>query len=104
MHSNSVGSAHTIRAVAPERLLEELLVAARKLGLRVRVEPFAAQTSSAGGACKILGETLVLIDEAAPVIDQAAALARVLSSHDHESVYLPPEARRYIYAHERPRS
>ena len=81
-----------------ERLLSELLGAARKLGLRVRIEPFDAASPNAGGVCKLEGRHLVLIDARAGTMDQALALARALSGFDHESVYLAPEARRYIHA------
>lgn len=84
--------------------MAELLGAAQKLGLRVRVEPFLTVGESAGGVCKVLGKTLVLIDASSPILDRTAALARILATFDHESVYLAPEAREYIYAQLRSRS
>ncbi|HEX4474812.1 MAG TPA: hypothetical protein VH142_07030 [Polyangiaceae bacterium] len=87
-----------------ERLMAELLGAAQKLGLRVRVEPFLTVGESAGGICKVLGKTVVLIDASSPILDRTAALARILATFDLESVYLAPEAREYIYAQLRSRS
>lgn len=81
-----------------ERLLSELLSAAAKLGVEVRVEPFDTGGTSAGGICRVHGRRLILLDAAASVPDRAAALAAVLSGLDHERIYLAPEARDYIYA------
>jgi hypothetical protein len=64
----------------------------------VRIEPFDTRGSRAGGVCKVEGRYLILLDAAAPVLDQALALAGALSEFDHESVYVAPEARRYIDA------
>jgi len=80
------------------RLFEELLCAAEKLGVEVRVEPFETGGTSAGGICKLHGRRLILLDAAASVPERAAALASVLSELDHERVYLAPGAREYIYA------
>jgi hypothetical protein len=84
--------------VERERLFEELLSAAQKLGVEVRVEPFETGGTSAGGICRLPGRRLILLDVAANVPERAAALAAVLSDLDHECVYLAPEAREYIYA------
>ena len=80
-----------------ERLFEELLGAAEKLGVEVRVEPFETGGTSAGGICKLHGRRLILLDAATSVPERAAALASVLSDLDHERVYLAPSARDYIY-------
>jgi hypothetical protein len=84
--------------VERERLFEELLVAAEKLGVEVRVEPFETGGTSAGGICKLRGRRLILLDAAARVPERSAALARVLSDMDHERVYVAPRARDYICA------
>lgn len=80
-----------------ERLLSELLSAAEKLGIQVRAEPFDTGGTSAGGICRLRGKRLILIDAAANVSDRSSALAEVLSTLDHERVYLAPGARDYIY-------
>ena len=81
-----------------ERLLEELLLAAHKLGVEVRTEPFDTGGTSAGGICKLHGRRLILLDADASVPERAAALAAVLSELDHERVYVTPGVRDYIYA------
>ena len=78
------------------RLFDELLAAARRLQLDVRVEPLLARSSSGGGLCKVGGRTLVVIDENAPLPDRSAALAKALGHFDLETIYLPPEVRRFI--------
>jgi len=82
----------------PGRLLNELFLAARKLGLQVRVEPFDTPPVGGGGLCWVYGRQLVLLDERASQIEQAAALAEALSAFDTEPIYLAPEARRAIEA------
>jgi hypothetical protein len=84
--------------VERERLFEELLIAAEKLDVEVRTEPFDTLGTSAGGICKLHGRRLILLDSNASIPERAAALAMVLSGLDHERVYLPPGARDYIYA------
>lgn len=83
-----------------ERLLSELLGAAQKLGLEVRIEPFDTGGTSVGGICRLHGRRLILIDASASVPERAAALASALSGLDHERVYLAPGAREYIYREE----
>src|SRR5438046_2581357 len=49
------------------QLFDELLRAAEKLGVEVRVEPFETPAVTAGGLCVVRGERLVLIDQRAPL-------------------------------------
>jgi hypothetical protein len=84
--------------VERERLVSELLGAARKLGLGIRVEPIEVVGAGAGGLCTVAGRSFIILDTRASPAEQAAALARILSLLDHESVYLAPEAREFIYA------
>jgi hypothetical protein len=81
-----------------ERLLDELLSAARRLGIEVRVEPFHGGIRSPGGLCRLRGRILVLIDQRLGVFDRTRTLADALSEFDVESVYLTPQARRFIEA------
>lgn len=55
-----------------ERLFEELLGAAQKLGVDVRVEPFETGGTSAGGICKLRDRRLILLDEAASAPEEQA--------------------------------
>jgi hypothetical protein len=81
-----------------ERLLDELLTVARRLGIEVRVEPFRGGVRSPGGLCRLRGRVLVLIDQRLGVFDRTRTLAEALSELDVEGVYLTPEARRIIEA------
>jgi UDP-N-acetylmuramate dehydrogenase len=82
----------------PGRLLNELFSAARKLGLRVRVEAFDTPSLGGGGLCWVYGRQLVLLDENASQVEQAAALAEALAAFDTEPIYMAPEARGAIEA------
>jgi hypothetical protein len=81
-----------------ERLLDELLSAARRLGIEVRIEPFHGGVRTPGGLCRLRGRILVLIDQRLGVFDRTRTLADALSEFDVESVYLTPQARRFIDA------
>lgn len=80
------------------RLLDELLAAARRLGLTVRIEPLRAASGRAGGLCRIRGQMLVLLDELASPVEQASALAEALGQLDVEGIDMAPEARRTVEA------
>ena len=84
--------------VERERLVSELLGAARKLGLGIRVEPIEVGGAGAGGLCTVSGRRFIILDTRASAAEQAATLGSILSLLDHESVYLAPEAREFIYA------
>jgi hypothetical protein len=49
-----------------QHLLDELLHAAARLAVSVRMEPFETPATQGGGLCIVRGETLVLIDRRAP--------------------------------------
>ncbi len=80
------------------RLLDELLAAARKLDLKVRIEPMRTASGHAGGLCRVGDRMLVLLDELASPLEQAAALAEALGELDVDNVYMAPEARRTVEA------
>ncbi len=69
-------------------LFDELLHAAERLGVAVRMEPFETPAIMGGGLCIVRGENLVLIDQRAPLLDRIRAL----------TVYMAPEARELIEA------
>jgi hypothetical protein len=79
-------------------LFDELVRAAEKLGVEVRVEPFETPATRGGGLCVVRGEKLVLIDQSAPLPDRILALAGALSELESETVYMAPEARELIEA------
>jgi hypothetical protein len=84
--------------VDAQHLLDELLQAAKRLGVEVRSEPFETPAAAAGGLCVVRGENLVLIDQRAPLVDRVRALARALVELESESVYMAPEARELVEA------
>ena len=81
-----------------QHLLDELLHAAARLGVAVRMEPFETPAALGGGLCVLRGETLVLIDQRAPLLDRIRALAQALVELQSETVYMAPEARELIEA------
>jgi hypothetical protein len=81
-----------------ERLLDELLTVARRLGIEVRVEAFHGGIRTSGGLCRLRGRVLVLIDQRLGVFERTRTLADALSELDIDGIYLTPEARRFIEA------
>jgi hypothetical protein len=79
-----------------QHLFGELLLAAEKLGVEVRIEPFETPAPKGGGLCVVRGERLVLIDQRAPLSDRILVLARALSELGSEAVYMAPKARELI--------
>jgi hypothetical protein len=79
-------------------LFDELLHAAERLGVAVRMEPFETPATMGGGLCVVRGENLVLIDQRAPLFDRIRALARALVDLHSETIYMAPEARELIEA------
>ena len=79
-------------------LFDELLHAAERLGVEVRMEPFETPATTGGGLCAVRGENLVLIDQRAPLLDRIRALVRALVELQSETVYMAPEARELIEA------
>jgi hypothetical protein len=81
-----------------QHLFDELLRAAEKLGVEVRIEPFETPAPKGGGLCVVRGERLVLIDQRAPLLDRILVLAQALSELGSETVYMAPKARELIEA------
>ena len=81
-----------------QHLCDELLQAAGRLGIEVRMEPFETPAVVGGGLCVVRGEPLVLIDQRAPLADRIGALARALAELESETIYIAPEARELIEA------
>lgn len=79
-----------------QQLLDELVQAARRLGVEVRTEPFETPAATGGGLCLVRGAHLVLIDQRAPLADRLRALARALGDLESEAVYMAPEARELV--------
>ncbi|WP_438022380.1 hypothetical protein [Sorangium sp. So ce233] len=85
------------------RLLDELTLAANRVGIAVRMEAFDPHLSDArnprGGLCTVLGKRLILVDANASLPDRIATVAGALARVDMESVFLPPIVRATIGAH-----
>ena len=79
-------------------MLDALFEAAKKLGVEVRVERFSAPLTKdhAGGVCRLRGRDVILIDAAAAVVDQAAAMAEALSHFELGNLFLAPEVRELV--------
>ncbi|MFO0592390.1 MAG: hypothetical protein U0441_32905 [Polyangiaceae bacterium] len=86
------------------QLYQELLSAARKMGVDVRAEPFDPGLSDAtrprGGLCTIRGRHMILVDARGSLPDRIATLAGALSQMDLDSVFLPPVVRATIGAYQ----
>jgi hypothetical protein len=81
-----------------QHLFDELLHAAERLGVEVRMEPFETRATKGGGRCVGRGDTLVLIDQRASLPDRLRVLARALVELQSETVSMAPEARELIEA------
>jgi hypothetical protein len=82
--------------MSPAELRSQLEGVARKLGIAVRFEAFAPGPGQRGGLCKVRGETRIVVDSGAPVIEQIATLERALRKVDLEGVFVPPLVRARI--------
>jgi hypothetical protein len=90
------------------RLFEELVKAARRCGIDVRIEPFDPGLSDErrprGGLCTIFGKRVILVDIKAAMPDRIAMVAAALATVDLDHLFLPPIVRATIgaYQHEAP--
>ncbi|HYA34682.1 MAG TPA: hypothetical protein VEF03_03635 [Candidatus Binataceae bacterium] len=86
------------------RVVEELIEAAERSGVKVRREKLLREVGyrARGGACRLREENLVIIDRDQPAHEQLELLAEALRDRDLESVYLSPAARRAIGAGSEP--
>lgn len=84
----------------PERLLQELVDVASKLGVDVRVEPLKAGHFGSGGLCRLRGKSLVLLDSKSTLVDRVLTLADALVplASRAEDVFMAPEARELLDA------
>ena len=79
-------------------LFDDLLRAAKNLGVAIRVEPFETPAAAGGGSCVLRGESLILLDARAPLLERIGALARALSELDSEALFMAPAAREAVEA------
>ena len=89
------------------RQLEEL---ADKLGTPVRydtiVQPRGTKAGGGyrirGGLCRVRGKSLIVCDEALPLVDKVFVLAEVLSGLGVELIAMPEVVRKRVHASARP--
>jgi hypothetical protein len=81
-----------------ERVLDELIEAAERVGVKVRRERIMREVGyrARGGACRLRDDDLVIIDRDQPPHEQLEIVAEALKGRDLEAVYLSPEARRIL--------
>jgi hypothetical protein len=79
-------------------LFDDLLRAARSLGIEIRMESFETPATAGGGSCVLRGEPLILLDARAPLRQRIEALARALSELDSERIFMTPQAREAVEA------
>ena len=80
------------------KLVDELCETAERVGLVVRREKILREIGYRvrGGACRLREKNLVIIDRDMALAEQLEVLADALRSHDLESLYLSPAARRVV--------
>jgi len=78
------------------QLFDDLLQAARRLQVQLRIAPFETAATRGGRLCIVRGEKLGLLDQHATLPDRISGLARALAHLDHDTIYLAPEARALI--------
>jgi hypothetical protein len=76
----------------PERLVEHLDDAVRKLGYTLRLE----KGDFRGGSCVFDSERLVFVNRRMGMEERAEVLAKVLAKEDLEGIFLVPEVRAYV--------
>jgi hypothetical protein len=83
-----------------QRVLDELIEAAERVGIKVRREKLMREVGyrARGGSCRLREDNLVIIDRDQPPHEQLEILAEALKGRDLEALYLSPEARRIIQA------
>ncbi len=76
--------------MSPGEALRELERLARRMGIDVRFDAFDDDTKGHGGLCTVRGKPQIVVNEAAPVLDQVAVLETALSRLDLDEVFAPP--------------
>jgi hypothetical protein len=80
------------------KLADELIEAARRLGVEVRREKLLREVGyrARGGPCRLRDQHLIIIDREMPPADQIEIIAEALRGRSHEQLYLSPAARRFL--------
>lgn len=80
------------------KLADELIEAAQRLGLEVRREKIQREVGyrARGGACRLRGQDLIILDREMPPGEQVEIIAEAVRERSHEQLYLSPAARRFL--------
>jgi hypothetical protein len=80
------------------KLVDELIEAAKRLGLEVRRERILREIGyrARGGPCRLRDQDLIIIDREMPPAEQVELIAEALRGRGHEQLYLSPAARRLL--------
>jgi hypothetical protein len=86
------------RTTRLQQLAEELMQAAKRLGLEVRRERILREVGyrARGGPCRLHEKQLIILDREMPPADQIEILADAIRHLAHEELYLSPAARRAL--------
>jgi hypothetical protein len=86
------------RGARAQRLLDELVEAARRCGLEVRREKLMREVGyrARGGSCRVRERDLIILDSVQPPAEQLEVLADALRERNFDGLYLSPAARRMI--------
>ena len=81
-----------------ERVLDELIEAAERVGLKVRRERIMREVGyrARGGVCRLRENDMVIIDRDQAPHEQLEIVAEALKGRDLEAVYLSPAARKFL--------
>ena len=83
----------------PERLVQHLSEAVRKVGYKVRVE----EGNFHGGQCIFAEERLVILNRRMSMDERADLLAQVLAREELDQIFLLPEIRTFVERSEKRR-
>jgi hypothetical protein len=87
-----------------ERVLDELIEAAERVGLKVRRERIMREVGyrARGGTCRLRDSDLVIIDRDQAPHEQLEIVAEALIGRDLEAVYLSRAARKILQMGQNP--
>jgi hypothetical protein len=87
-----------IKGARAQRLLDELVEAAKSCGFEVRRERLMREVGyrARSGSCRVRERDLIILDSVQPPIEQLEVLADALRERSLETLYLSPAARRMI--------
>jgi hypothetical protein len=81
-----------------EALCEELMEAARRLGLQVREEVLLREVGYRvrSGACRVHGDDVIFLDRSLSPGERVQVLLDELAARDVDGLYLSPDVRRLL--------